>query len=77
MTGPNLPGAPAHLLGPPYDRLTAIDLANPDQPDERGQVLVWNLASESWNEARQLVAERAAGLPLAVILPDRNDHLTG
>lgn len=76
MTRPNLSGAPAHLLGPPYDRLTAIDLANPDQPDERGHVLVWNLASESWSEAAKLVANRAAGLPLAVILPDRDDHLT-
>ena len=35
------------LLGPPYDRMTAIDLASPTQPRVGGWVMVWNLGSQS------------------------------
>lgn len=76
MTTSHFPREAALLLVPPYDRLTAVDLASPDQPDQRGWVMVWNLGSESWNDARHLVVNRAAGLPLAVILPESDDHLS-
>lgn len=36
--------------------------------------MVWNLGSASWSDGSRVVADRAAGLPLAVILPDANDH---
>lgn len=64
------------LLGPPYDRLTTIDLASPTQPRVGGWVMVWNLGSPSGIEAGDLVANRVAGLPLAVILPEGEDQLS-
>ena len=64
------------LLGPPYDRLTAIDLARPAQPRVGGWVMVWNLGCPSGIAASDFVADRVAGLPLAVILPESEDQLS-
>ena len=64
------------LLGPPYDRLTTIDLASPVQPRVGGWVMVWNLGCQSGIEASDLVVNRVAGLPLAVILPEGEDQLS-
>lgn len=64
------------LLGPPYDRLTTVDVDRPVSPPPAGCVMVWNLGCDSWTEARSLVVNRAAGLPLAVILPESEDHLS-
>ena len=76
MTTSHFPREAVLLLGPPYDRLAAFDPASPDQPVVAGWVMVWNLGSQSWNEARHTVANRPAGLPLAVILPESDDHLS-
>ncbi len=76
MTTSHFPREAVLLLRPPYDRLVAVDPASPDQPFMGGWVMVWNLGSEARSQARHMVAHRPAGLPLAVILPESDDHLS-
>ena len=76
MTRFHFPREAALLLGPPYDRLTTIDLTSPIQPRGGGWVMIWNLGSDGWADASALVANRMAGVPLAVVLPASDDHLS-
>lgn len=75
MTKPESSPDAALLLGPPYEELTAVDLTGPVQPLVGGWVLAWNLASRNWALAADLVVNRAAGVSLAVILPQNDDQL--
>lgn len=61
------------LLGPPYDRLSAADPGGSTRSLVGGWVLTWNLSSTEWAGAADFVVNRAAGVSLAVILPE-NDH---
>jgi len=64
------------LLGPPYRKFQAVDLADPAQPQEGGWSLTWNLGSDRWRDGKELVTDRLAGIPLVIILPDGNDQLS-
>lgn len=64
------------LLGPPYRRLTVIDPDQPPQPRGGGWVVTWHLGSPQWDRGAGLVANRAAGVSLAMILPARDDRLS-
>ncbi|MDE2654014.1 MAG: hypothetical protein OXI71_09380 [Gemmatimonadota bacterium] len=75
MTKPVSSRDAALLLGPPYDRLTPVDLAGPVPPFAGGWVVAWNLGSRHWASASDFVVNRAAGVSLAVILPEDYDHL--
>ena len=63
------------LLGPPYDHLTAVDPASPVHPRAGGWVVTWNLGSEGWTGAAEFVANRVAGVSLAVILPESDERV--
>ena len=75
MTKPVTAGDAALLLGPPYDQLTPVDLADPIEPLVGGWVVAWNLGKRDWASATDFVVNRAAGVSLAVILPENHDHL--
>ncbi|MCY4573659.1 MAG: helix-turn-helix domain-containing protein [Gemmatimonadetes bacterium] len=75
MTKPVSTGDAALLLGPPYDQLTPVDPAGPTQALVGGWVVAWNLGSRDWASAADFVVNRAAGVSLAVILPENHDHL--
>ena len=75
MTKPESSRDAALLLGPPYDQLTAVDLAGPIQPLVGGSVVAWNLGSRDWARATDFIVNRAAGVSLAIILPKDDDHL--
>lgn len=64
------------LLGPPYRELARIDADDPPQVREGGWVMAWHLGSPRWQTGAAAVADRPAGLPLAIILPDREDRLS-
>ena len=64
------------LLGPPYRRLTVINLDHPPRPRGGGWVVTWHLGSPHWRQGAGLVADRAAGVSLAMILPARDDRLS-
>ncbi len=64
------------LLGPPYRRLTGIDVDTPPQIGEGGWVMAWHLGSPRWHRGSAAAANRPAGVPLAIILPDRDDRLS-
>ncbi len=66
---PSRPEAVA-LLGPPYRNLVPVDRTHPDQPREGGWVMTWHLGARRWVDAAGLVANRRAGVALAIILPD-------
>ena len=68
--------AAVFLLGPPYRHLTPVDLADPVQPREGGWAMTWNLGSEWWNDGARVAANRPAGVALAIILPDGDEHLS-
>ena len=67
---------PVFLLGPPYRQLDAIDPDRPPQPRGGGWVVIWHLGSPQWHRGAGLVANRAAGVSLAMILPARDDRLS-
>ena len=75
MTKPVFSADAALLLGPPYDRLTPVDLTGPTRALVGGWVVAWNLGSRDWTSAADFVVNRAAGVSLAVILPENHDHL--
>ncbi len=75
MTKPEPSRNAVLLLGPPYDRLTTVDLAGSTEPLVGGWVVAWNLGSRDWATGRKFVVNRAAGVSLAVILPESEDHL--
>lgn len=75
MTGLRLPRDVVLLLGPPYNRLTTVNLASPVQPRAGGWVVTWNLGSEAWATGAEFVANRVAGVSLAVILPETDDRV--
>lgn len=64
------------LLGPPYRQLTIIDPDLPLRPRGGGWVVTWHLGSPDWHRGAGVVAHRPAGVPLAMILPDRDDRLS-
>ena len=64
------------LLGPPYHQLTRIDIDDTPQVREGGWVMAWHLGSPGWNRGAPAVANRPAGVPLAIILPDGEDRLS-
>ncbi len=64
------------LVGPPYDQLTGVDPDDPPRPSEGGWVMTWHLGSPGWRKGARLVADRPAGVALAIILPDRDDRLS-
>jgi len=63
-----------YLLGPPYRQLVQIDLDNPPTIREGGWVMAWHLASRRWKKGAPVATSRAAGVALAIILPDRRDR---
>jgi len=63
-----------YLLGPPYRQLVRIDLDNPPTIREGGWVMAWHLASRRWKNGATVATDRAAGVALAIILPDRHDR---
>lgn len=75
MTKPDSSRDAALLLGPPYEQLIPVDLAGPVQPLAGGWVVAWNLGNRDWVSAADFVVNRAAGVSLAVILPESHDHL--
>lgn len=58
------------LMRPPYRHLRPVDHARPVQPRGGGWVMVWNLGANGWPSASELVAQRHAGVALAIVLPD-------
>ena len=64
------------LVGPPYHRLTRIDVDDAPQVREGGWVMAWHLGSPGWHRGAPAVAGRPAGVPLAIILPDGEDRLS-
>ncbi len=64
------------LLGPPYRKLTMIDPDHPLRQCGGGWVLAWHLGSPHWHRGAGVVADRPAGVPLAMILPNRDDRLS-
>lgn len=64
------------LLGPPYRQLTMVDPDHPLRPRGGGWVVIWHLGSRDWHRGAGLVANRPAGVALAMILPDRDDRLS-
>ena len=75
MTYPESSRDAVLLLGPPYDRLTAANLAGPPQALVGGWVVAWNLGSRDWASGASFVVNRAAGVSLALILPENEDRL--
>ncbi len=70
MTRQQTPGEALLLLGPPYDHFTNVDPADPVQPGAGGWIVIWRLGGEDWEGARDFVVNRAAGVSLAVVLPE-------
>ncbi len=64
------------LLGPPYRQFSRIDVDDPPQLREGGWVMAWHLGSRGWRRGAAAAADRAAGVSLAVILPDQDDRLS-
>ena len=62
------------LLGPPYRHLIPVDRTGPGPPREGGWVLTWHLGAEDWLDAAAMVANRRAGIALAIILPDGDNR---
>lgn len=60
------------LLGPPYREFLRVDPATPLQPIEGGWVMTWNMGLDRWEEGGDVAISRRAGIPLTIILPDRN-----
>ncbi len=75
MPKKSLPAA-VFLLGPPYRRLTVINPDHPLRPSGGGWVVTWHLGNPGWHTGAGLVADRPAGVSLAIILPDREDRLS-
>ncbi len=64
------------LLGPPYRHLMPVNVDDPEQPREGGWVMTWHLGAEGWEDVDFLVARRAAGVALVMILPDGDRRLS-
>ena len=64
------------LLGPPYRELTRIRTENPPSVGEGGWIMAWHLGNPRWQRAAATAVNRPAGVPLAIILPDRDDRLS-
>lgn len=64
------------LLGPPYRQLRVVDPDEPPRPRGGGWVAIWHLGSPDWHRGAGLIANRAAGVSLAMILPARDDRLS-
>lgn len=75
MPKKSLPDA-VSLLGPPYRQLTMVDPDHLLRPSGGGWVVTWHLGSPEWHRGAGMVANRAAGVSLAIILPDRDDRLS-
>lgn len=75
MPKKSLPDA-VFLLGPPYRQLTVIDPDFPLRSCGGGWVVIWHLGSPEWHRGAGVAANRPAGMPLAMILPDRDDRLS-
>ena len=63
------------VMGPPYRHLTPLDLADPVLPRKGGWLMLWHLGNAGWSDGADLVANRPAGIPLAIVLPDGDDRL--
>lgn len=75
---PSPPSRPeaVSLLGPPYEDLIAVDRGRPEPPREGGWVMTWHLGAEGWVDVAGLVANRRAGVALAIILPDGESRVS-
>ena len=61
------------LLGPPYQAFLPAQAAGHLIPPEAGSIMTWHLGADSWQEGAEIAVNRPAGIPLAIVLPEKDE----